>query len=112
MDQAHTLELEPGDLVHIPFCWYHRVDHRGLYVHMASNWHLPALLESRLAAVRPYIAADEWSLFEAHTRRFRVWKLLAPVDHLAFLAAERLPLLQRLMPGFERAKSRLLDAPR
>ena len=112
MDQAVVIELEAGDIVHIPFCWYHRVDHQGEYVHMATNWFFPELLEDRLAAVRDSIPRDEWALFEAHTRRFRVWNVLAPLDHLVDLVAERVPALQRLMPGFERAKSRLLDAAR
>lgn len=82
-------DLRPGDLVHIPFCWYHRVDHQGRYVHLATNWFLPDLVEARLAAVRPYIPADEWPVLQTHTRRLRQWILRAPAEHVVGLFNDR-----------------------
>lgn len=81
-DGALIYQVQENDIIHFPLGWFHRVDHRGLYLNIGHSFFVPDLLEARLTAVCPHISnVDDREYFEKWTRRHPWWWTIAPAQH-------------------------------
>jgi hypothetical protein len=81
-DDALVYEVQENDIIHFPSGWFHRVDHRGLYLNIGHSFFVPALLEERLEAICPHISSlDDREYFAKWTRRHPWWWTIAPAQH-------------------------------
>jgi hypothetical protein len=81
-DGALIYQVQENDIIHFPSGWFHRVDHRGLYLNIGHSFFVPDLLEARLSAICPHISnIDDREYFAKWTRRHPWWWTIAPVQH-------------------------------
>jgi hypothetical protein len=82
-DGVLIYQVQENDIIHFPSGWFHRVDHRGLYLNIGHAFFVPDLLEARLNAICPHIPkVDDREYFAKWTRRHPWWWTIAPVQYL------------------------------
>lgn len=76
-----TVKLENNDMCHFPMGWFHRVDHKGLYINIAFNMFFPEMLDERLKVILPQLEKEDADYLELWTRRHQHWIIIAPVTY-------------------------------
>jgi hypothetical protein len=73
-DAAMTYEIQSGDIIYIPFGWFHRVDHRGQYINIATFWCFAEFLEKKLKVLKSKIPESDFRALFKSTLRLKYWR--------------------------------------
>ena len=83
-------KIEKGDFVHFPAGWFHRVDHRGVYLNICHSFFMHELQEERLRRLVSVITSPaDAAYYEMWTRRMPYWWYIAPVQFLYELCRDK-----------------------